>query len=165
MKSKSPSVRSARSVRSFSAIEDYLERIYELITTKGYARVVDIAASLGVSQASVTNMLQRLDADGLVNYEKYRGLILTEQGEDIARHIRESHLLLHSFFELLGVPEKVIDQDIEGMEHHLSAYTTTALQSLFEELKSHPKMVTKISAKVKACSPEKAAKLKPCRTK
>ncbi|MBA3386838.1 MAG: MarR family transcriptional regulator, partial [Chthoniobacterales bacterium] len=45
-----------------SAVEDYLERILELINTKGYARVVDIATSLGISQASVTNMVQRLDA-------------------------------------------------------------------------------------------------------
>ena len=47
--------------RSSSAVEDYLERILELINTKGYARVIDIAASLGISQASVTNMVQRLD--------------------------------------------------------------------------------------------------------
>jgi len=48
--------------RSSSAAEDYLERIQELIEAKGYARVVDIAASLGISQASVTNMVKRLDA-------------------------------------------------------------------------------------------------------
>ena len=47
-----------------SAVEDYLERILELIDTKGYARVADIARSLEISQASVTNMIQRLDADG-----------------------------------------------------------------------------------------------------
>ena len=58
---------------SSSAVEDYLERILELINTKGYARVVDIARSLSISQASVTNMVQRLDAEGLLKYEKYRG--------------------------------------------------------------------------------------------
>ena len=52
-----------------SAVEDYLERILELINTKGYARVVDIAESLSISQASVTNMVQRLDGDGLLKYE------------------------------------------------------------------------------------------------
>ena len=51
--------------RSSAAVEDYLERILELINTKGYARVVDIATSLGISQASVTNMVQRLDGEGL----------------------------------------------------------------------------------------------------
>src|SRR6516225_1208865 len=56
------------------AVEDYLERILELINYKGYARVIDIAAALKISQASVTNMIQRLDAEGLLKYEKYRGL-------------------------------------------------------------------------------------------
>jgi len=63
-----------------SAIEDYLERIMELMDEKGYARVVDIAARLGISQASVTNMVQKLDAEGLIKYEKYRGLVLTPSG-------------------------------------------------------------------------------------
>src|SRR4029079_15585765 len=60
-----------------TAVEDYLERILELINSKGYARVIDIAAALKISQASVTNMVQPLDAEGLLKYEKYRGLILT----------------------------------------------------------------------------------------
>jgi DNA-binding MarR family transcriptional regulator len=47
------------------AIEDYLEQIHNLIAGKGYARVVDIAQNLGISQASVTNMIQKLDAEGL----------------------------------------------------------------------------------------------------
>ena len=73
--------------RSSAAVEDYLERILELINTKGYARVVDIATSLGISQASVTNMVQRLDGEGLLKYEKYRGLVLTTAGETLARNI------------------------------------------------------------------------------
>ena len=75
------------STRSSIAVEDYLERILELISSKGYARVVDIAASLKISQASVTNMVQRLDADGLLKYEKYRGLVLTPAGKTLARSI------------------------------------------------------------------------------
>ena len=46
-----------------TAVEDYLERILELINSKGYARVIDIAAALKISQASVTNMVQRLDSE------------------------------------------------------------------------------------------------------
>src|SRR6266511_1537398 len=59
-----------------TAVEAYLERILELINSKGYARLVDIAAALKISHASVTNMVQRLDADGLLKYENYLGLIL-----------------------------------------------------------------------------------------
>ena len=54
------------------AREDYLEQISNLIEEKGYARVVDIAQNLGISQASVTGMIQRMDSDGLVSYEKYQ---------------------------------------------------------------------------------------------
>jgi len=65
--------------RTTAAAEDYLERISELIRRKGYARVVDIAAELKISQASVTTMVQRLDAEGLVKYEKYRGMVLDQR--------------------------------------------------------------------------------------
>ena len=60
---------------SSAAVEDYLERILELINSKGYARVVDIAAALKISQASVTNMVQRLDADGLLNTKSIAALL------------------------------------------------------------------------------------------
>ena len=68
--------------------EDYLERIHELIEEKGYARVVDIASSLKIKQASVTSMVQKLAEAGYLKYEKYRGLIMTERGVDVARRIR-----------------------------------------------------------------------------
>jgi hypothetical protein len=73
--------------RTSAAAEDYLERISGLIRRKGYARVVDIAAELGISQASVTAMVQRLDAEGLVKYEQYRGMVLTGAGEEVALRI------------------------------------------------------------------------------
>ena len=105
---------------SSSAVEDYLERILELINSKGYARVVDIAAALKISQASVTNMVQRLDAEGLLKYEKYRGLVLTAAGEKLARRIAHRHRLLTDFLKLLGLDDRVIYHDVEGMEHHIS---------------------------------------------
>src|SRR4051812_33942668 len=106
--------------RNSAAVEDYLERILELINLKGYARVVDIAAALKISQASVTNMVQRLDTEGLLKYEKYRGLVLTSAGETLARNIAHRHRLLTDFLRLLGVDDRVIHQDVEGMEHHVS---------------------------------------------
>src|ERR1700759_1936594 len=93
---------------SSTAVEDYLERILELVDSKGYARVVDIASALGISQASVTNMVQRLGNDGLLNYEKYRGLALTPAGEKVARNIAHRHRLLTDFLQLLGVSKRVI---------------------------------------------------------
>src|SRR3954451_16301732 len=116
--------------RNSTAAEDYLERILELINSKGYARVVDIATSLRISQASVTNMVQRLDGDGLLKYEKYRGLGLTVAGETLARKIARRHELLTEFFQLLGISQSVIDHDVEGMEHHISPATLRAIEGL-----------------------------------
>ena len=124
-----------------SAVEDYLERILELINTKGYARVVDIARSLGISQASVTNMIQRLDAEGLLKYEKYRGLVLTTAGETVARNIAQRHQLLTDFLTLLGVDERVIDHDVEGMEHHISPSTLRAIDALTKQLRRRPALL------------------------
>ncbi len=126
---------------SSAAVEDYLERILELINTKGYARVVDIASSLGISQASVTNMVQRMDAEGLLKYEKYRGLVLTTAGETLARNITRRHQLLTDFFKLLGLPDDVIFHDVEGMEHHISPPTLHAIEDLTRALQQCPEMV------------------------
>src|SRR5947209_15785155 len=98
-------------LRNSAAVEDYLERILELINSKGYARVVDIAAALKISQASVTNMVQRLDAEGLLKYEKYRGLVLTTAGETLARNIAHRHRLLTDFLKLLGLDDAVLYRD------------------------------------------------------
>ena len=89
-----------------AAVEDYLEQILDLINTKGYARVADIAHGLKISQASVTNMVQRMDAEGLLKYEKYRGLVLTTAGETLARNIMQRHQLLTDFFACSGSARK-----------------------------------------------------------
>ncbi|MCX6977660.1 MAG: transcriptional regulator MntR [Verrucomicrobia bacterium] len=126
------------------AVEDYLERILELINTKGYARVVDIAQRLKISQASVTNMVQRLDAEGLLNYEKYRGLILTTAGEALAKNITHRHQLLTDFLNLLGLDDEVIYHDVEGMEHHISPPTLRAIEALTHQLQRQPALLAKI---------------------
>ena len=130
--------------RTTAAVEDYLERIRELITKKGYARVVDIAAELKISQASVTTMVQRLDGEGLVKYEKYRGMVLTSAGEEVAVRIAHRHTLLTDFLKLLGLSEMVIAHDVEGMEHHVSPETFEALEKLNRYLEAHPEVVAKI---------------------
>jgi Mn-dependent DtxR family transcriptional regulator len=118
--------------------EDYLERIHELIEKKGYARVVDIASSLKVRQASVTSMVQKLGELGYLNYEKYRGLILTDKGREVARKIRSRHETLARFFSLFGLDAETQREDIEGIEHHLSPATVTVLADLADFFEQHP---------------------------
>lgn len=121
--------------------EDYLERIHELIEEKGYARVVDIASSLKVKQASVTSMVQKLGEAGYLKYEKYRGLILTSKGREVAQNIRDRHETLSRFFSLLGVDAETQRRDIEGIEHHLSPATVELLADLAEFFEAHPETV------------------------
>jgi Mn-dependent DtxR family transcriptional regulator len=127
-----------------SAVEDYLERILELINMKGYARVVDIAQRLEISKASVTNMVQRLDAEGLLKYEKFRGLVLTTAGEALAQNITHRHQLLTDFLKLLGLDDEVIYHDVEGMEHHISPPTLRAIEALTSHLQRQPALLAKV---------------------
>src|SRR5271156_5973933 len=110
--------------------EDYLERIHELIEEKGYARVVDIASSLKVSQASVTSMVQKLGEAGYLKYEKYRGLILTPRGREVARKIQSRHETLSRFFSLFGHDAETQRENNEGIKHHLSPATVEVLADL-----------------------------------
>ena len=110
---------SPRRTSGSTAMDDYLEQILNLIEAKGYARAVDISKNLNISQASVTNMLQRLDAEGLVKHEKYRGTTLTEEGHRIARAIIERHDTLTRFLRFFDIDEEAIYHDVEGMEHQI----------------------------------------------
>lgn len=144
-----PRKKTPSALGSTTAVEDYLEQILNLINSKGYARVVDIASGLKISQASVTNMVQRLDAVGLLKYEKYRGLALTTTGETLARNIARRHNLLTDFLKLLGLDEQVIHHDVEGMEHHISPPTLRAIEALTQQLQRQPALLEKVKKQIK----------------
>ena len=127
--------------RPSQSAEDYLERIHELIQQKGYARVVDIALSLQVKQASVTSMVQKLGELGYLNYVKYRGLVLTDQGREVATRIRKRHETLSRFFSLFGLSAETQQEDIEGIEHHLSTATVEVLADLAQYFEQNPKLL------------------------
>lgn len=120
------------------SMEDYIEQIYLLIDKKGYARVSDIAEGLAVHPSSVTKMVQKLDKDGYLNYEKYRGLILTKRGEKIGERLVFRHDLLEQFLEIIGVDQDNIYQDVEGIEHHLSWNSIDRIGDLVQYFKSNP---------------------------
>ncbi len=125
-------------------MDDYLEQILHLIEAKGYARAVDISKNLEISQASVTNMLQRLDAEGLVKHEKYRGTVLTDEGQRIARAIAERHQTLTRFLRLFGIDEETIYRDVEGMEHHVSRPTLNVIRALSDALEADPALLSRV---------------------
>lgn len=117
------------------SMEDYLERIYKLIDEKGYARVSDIAEGLEVHPSSVTKMIQKLDKDEYLIYEKYRGLILTSKGKKVGKRLVDRHHLLEEFLGMIGVEHENIYRDVEGIEHHLSWDSITRISTLVEYFK------------------------------
>ena len=127
---------------SSTRMEDYLEVIAELVEMKGYATTLDISRYMEVSAPSVTKMLQRLDDNGYLEYEKYHGINLTDAGFQIAQTIRQKHNTLVEFFEILGINPDTANQDAEGIEHHLNPKTITQLRKFIVFLKSNPKMIS-----------------------
>jgi Mn-dependent DtxR family transcriptional regulator len=83
-------------------------------------------------------MVQKLGELGYLNYEKYRGLILTEKGRTVACMIQERHETLSRFFSLLGLDADTQKHDIEGIEHYLSPATVEVLADLAEFFEKHP---------------------------
>ncbi len=135
--------------------EDYLERIHELIESKGNAHVADIAQSLNVGQPSVTSMVQKLADEGYLRYEKYRSLTLTDAGRAVAERIRDRHVVLASFFTLFDLDDDTQARDIEGIEHHLSSDTLNTLANLTAFFEEHPKILAQFKANYNSQPTEK----------
>lgn len=113
--------------------EDYVELIADLIDATGEARAVDLANRLGVSNATVTNAISRLQREGLVRSEPYRSIFLTQDGRDLAEHCRRRHRIVYRFLRVLGVTEETARADAEGIEHHVSNETLAAFNRLLHE--------------------------------
>jgi Mn-dependent DtxR family transcriptional regulator len=135
------------------AMDDYLEQILHLIEEKGYARAVDISSKLGISQASVTNMLRKLDGEGLVKHEKYRGTVLTDDGRRIARAIVERHETLTRFLRLFGLEEETIYRDVEGMEHHVSRPTLEVIRAVADALEGDAGFLAEVKRRIELAEP------------
>lgn len=126
------------------SMEDHIEIIYSLIEQKGYARVSDIAEALSVLPSSVTKMVQKLDKDGYLIYERYRGLVLTPQGQKLGKRLVKRHDLLEQFLRLIGVEEERIYNDVEGIEHHLSWNSINRIADLVQVLEEDPELIEKL---------------------
>ncbi len=117
-----------RDAHETELIEDYVELIGDLLEHGGEARATDIAARMGVSQATVAKMVRRLNELGYVTNEPYRSLFLTEQGRRMAAWSRKRHAVVLQFLRALGVDDATARIDAEGMEHHVSEETLKVMQ-------------------------------------
>ena len=120
--------------------EDYLACILELWEKKGYARVVDVANSLSVAEASACSMIKSLANTGYVKRERYRGFTLTESGRAMAREIHARRRILTAFLQSLGLPESVVLHDVHGLEHHLSKRTLERLKRFVQKTRADQKL-------------------------
>ncbi len=126
------------------SMEDYIEQIYLLITNKGYARVSDIAEALEVHPSSVTKMVQKLDRESYLHYERYRGLVLTAKGKKIGKRLVDRHDLLERFLMIIGVDEANIYDDVEGIEHHLSWNSIDRIGDLVQYFEEYPERISEL---------------------
>ena len=103
------------------SVEDYLKAIYDLAGREGTASTNDVATRLGVAPASVTGMIRRLAEQGLLEYERYRGVRLSEAGRLVAlRTIRRHRIIEVYLTEVLGYAWDRVDDEAERLEHAVS---------------------------------------------
>lgn len=122
-----------RDAHETELIEDYVELIGDLLDHGGEARATDIAARMGVRQATVARMIRRLNELGFVTNEPYRSIFLTDRGREMANRSRERHAVVLRFLRALGVDDATARIDAEGMEHHVSEETLAIMQRFSEK--------------------------------
>jgi len=104
------------------AIEDYAKAIYALAReTEGPVANGRLAERLGVTPATATAMLKRLDDLGLVDHTPYKGVVLTRAGEKVALEVIRHHRLIEAYLsEALGMPDDRVHAEAEVLEHYIS---------------------------------------------
>ena len=101
--------------------EDYLINILRLTEGGTAVGTSALADYMGISPGSVTEMLKVLKKDGYVNYEKYRGVSLTESGYRVARDLRRKHHIMERFLTgVLDMDSETAHEQAHIMEHAIS---------------------------------------------
>lgn len=115
------------------SIEDFLKNVFMLITHDGKASTGKLAQRLRVSNAAVTDMSRKLAKKNLINYEKYRGITLTGDGEKIAVGVVRRHRLWELFLNrVLDIPWDKVHDEAELLEHHTSDYVIDKLDKFLD---------------------------------
>ncbi len=122
------SYKKVRNAHKTENTEDYLELIAELLNLKGEARIVEIAAELGIAQATANKTIQRLQQQGYIKREPYRSIFLTVKGQQIASISKKRHNTVLKFLLNLGIDYKTASADAEGIEHHVSEKTLKKME-------------------------------------
>jgi DtxR family Mn-dependent transcriptional regulator len=101
--------------------EDYLKAIYAIGKGYGPAATNEIAQRLAIAPASVSGMVRRLADQGLLAYERYHGVKLTESGRRAALRTLRRHRIIEAYLsQALGYPWDRVHQEAERLEHAAS---------------------------------------------
>jgi len=124
------------------SMEDYLEMIYRNFQNEGYVRIQQLAEQLNVQAPSATRNVQKLAKAGLVDYEKYGIIKLTQKGVEIGRFLLERHMLIESFLKKLGVTDTLL-RDTEMIEHQISMDTLEKIRLFNQFLEDNPDVLNR----------------------
>ena len=123
-----------------SVMEDYLEAIFDLDKEKKVVRVKDIAKRLDVKMPTVTSMFKTLSKRGLVHYEKYEYVELTDKGSEVGSEMHRRHKILRRFLtDILNINLNTADEEACKMEHSLSAGTLDSLTDFMAFIQACPR--------------------------
>lgn len=125
-----------------SSMEDYLEMIYRTTLVTDYIRVNQLADKLNVQPSSTTKVVQKLKKLGMIDYEKYGIIKLTEEGKEIGQFLYKRHEILESFLQKIGVKETLL-KDTEMIEHDMSLSTLENINILNAFLNEYPDILDK----------------------
>lgn len=98
--------------------------------------MADIAETLNVKPPSVTNMIKRLDEQKFVNYKRYRGVVLTPKGDQLAAALEKRHQTLKRFLVMIGVSEEKAEKDACEIEHKIDRETVEKLAKFVDFMQS-----------------------------
>lgn len=103
------------------SVQNFLKSVYALQQEMDRVSTNALADVLGISAPSVTDMAQRLEEAGLLDYQKYRGVVLTDKGQQAALQIIRRHRLIELYLvERLGYALHEVHDEAENLEHAVS---------------------------------------------
>jgi DtxR family transcriptional regulator, Mn-dependent transcriptional regulator len=118
-------------------MQDYVEMIEILSRKMKVVRVKDIAKNLNIKMPSVTAALQKLEEMGLINYERYGYIELTDKGKKIGENVYNRHTCLSEFFSaVLKMENRRADEVACRVEHQLTSEACKQIYKFIEFFKS-----------------------------
>ncbi len=110
------------------ALEEYLKTMYVLQVKTNEIRVTDVANQMNCSKPSVNKAINNLKENGLLNYETYGKIELTQAGEDLAKKILEAYDIVYVFLkDVLGLDEENAKSEAEKIKSTMEDNTINKL--------------------------------------